>query len=84
MFILVLLYGYFWFNLKRSLVRLGSLPDGVHALAIALERSDLQAQLLAQMAADETSHAVRLPAGSGHGVHEQMHLRRAVRPYVSA
>jgi hypothetical protein len=27
---------------------------------------------------------VSLPAGGTHGVHEQMHLRRAVRPYVSA
>src|SRR6267154_1303674 len=68
--IIVLLYGYSCFNLKRRLVGLFSLPDGVHPRPIALEGFDLQPQLLSQMAADESAHTVRLPGRSGHNVLE--------------
>src|SRR5712691_1767706 len=68
--ILVLLYGYSCVNLKRHLVQLFSLPDGVHARPIALEGFDLQAQLLTQVAADEPAHTVCLPGRSGHDVLE--------------
>src|SRR5260370_48333 len=40
--------------------------DGVHSLAFALEGLHAQTHLLAQMAADETAHAVSLPTGRPH------------------
>ena len=57
--------------------------DSVDSLAFPRERFDAKAHALGKLGADESALAVRLPRGRGDGVHEQMHLRRAVRPYVS-
>ena len=58
-------------------------PDSADALAFPRERFHTKAHAFGKLGADESAHAVRLPPGRGDGVHEQMHLRRAVRPYVS-
>jgi hypothetical protein len=58
--------------------------DGVNAFSFALGRSNLQPQLLLQLAADESTYAMGLPAGRFHGVDKQMHLGRRMSPYVSA
>jgi hypothetical protein len=60
------------------------LRERVNPLAVpTLGGYDRQPHLLAERAADESPDRVSLPASSFHGVHEQMRLRRAMRPYVS-
>ncbi len=59
--------------------------ESVTARAVlAFGRGNGQAHFLSQGAGQEAANRVGLPVGGFHGVHKQMHLRRAVRPYVSA